>query len=120
MEVKIREINENDYPAVLTMWNNELGNTNVTEENIAHHYERMGRSSGYKTSVAVAGKITVGFITTVETMAAGFDAGYLKINGLAVLKNFQKKGIGAKLMKHVEDYAAGKGLSSIILNSGFK
>lgn len=55
-------------------------------------------------------------------MALEYEIGYLKINGhgLAVRGDFQKKGIGSKLLKYAEDYALKKGLSHLILNNGFQ
>lgn len=120
MEIEIREINTDDYPEIILLWNNELGNHNVTAENISPYYERVSKDENYKTFVAVLENKVVGFVTTVQALAIGFEVGYLKINGLAVQKNLQNKGIGTKLLKYVEKYAIEKELSSLILNSGFK
>lgn len=120
MDIEIREIRANDYSEVLLLWNNELGNCNVNAENISARFERMNKDENYKTFVALFENKVVGFITVVQTMGLEYEIGYLKINGLAAQENFQKKGIGTKLLKHAENYALEKGLSRLILNSGFQ
>jgi GNAT superfamily N-acetyltransferase len=120
MDIEIHEIRVNDYPAVLLLWNNELGNRNVNADNIFTRFERMNKDENYKTFVALCENKVVGFITMVQTMALEHEIGYLKINGLAVQENFQQKGIGTKLLKHAENYALEKGISRLLLNSGFQ
>ncbi len=71
-------------------------------------------------TVAVSENIVVGFITVMQTLAMGFTVGHLFVQGFAVKNEVQNKGIGTKLLKHVENYAKELGFSYIILNSGFK
>lgn len=120
MEIKIREIQEVDYPEVLSLWNTELNNHSVNEENIASDYERMSKNDDYKTFVALLDNKVVGFITTVQVLAVGLPVGYLKINGLAVKEACQNKGVGTRLLQHVENMAYEKGLSYVLLNSGVR
>ena len=35
MEIVIREVDDTDYPALLLLWNDKLGNGHVTTNNIA-------------------------------------------------------------------------------------
>jgi GNAT superfamily N-acetyltransferase len=70
--------------------------------------------------VALLDNNIVGFITTLEAYEIGREVGFLWICGLAVQAQYQNKGIGTKLLKHIENYAIEKGISSIILNSGFQ
>jgi PhnO protein len=120
MDIMISEIKTDDYPETLLLLNNELGNRSVNIENIAVRFERMNKDKNYKTFVALFENKVVGFITVVQTMALEYEIGYLKINGLAVREDFQGRGIGTKLLKHAENYALEKGLSRLILNSGFQ
>lgn len=46
--------------------------------------------------------------------------GYIKMNGLAVLPAFQRRGIGTMLMGHVEKLAEERNVSVIGLVSGFQ
>lgn len=80
----------------------------------------MNKDGNYKTLVALFENKVVGFITTIQALAVGFEIGYIHIQGIAVQKELQNKVIGTKLLKYVEDYSKEKGISSIILCSGFK
>ena len=119
MDIEIREMEFKDYPEVILLWNRELGLI-INLEQFRSRIERMNKKNDYKTFVALLDNEVVGFITTVKTMAIEFETGYLKINGLAVGKNYQNKGIGTKLLKFAEDYAFENQLSYFILNSGFQ
>lgn len=120
MEVLIREIEVSDYPEVVSLWINVLGNRKVNIDNFSVTLEKMNRDGNYKTFVALFENKVVGFISTVHALSIGDEFGYLHVQGLAVQKGLQNKGIGTKLLKYVEDYSKRKGISSIILCSGFK
>jgi GNAT superfamily N-acetyltransferase len=120
MEVIIREIEVNDYPEVVSLWINVLGNRKVNLENFSITLDKMNKDGNYKTFVALFENKVVGFITSIQALSVGFEIGYIHIQGLAVQKELQNKGIGTKLLKYVEDYSKEKGISSIILCSGFK
>ncbi len=120
MEILIREIVEADYPAVISLWNNEIGNRNINMENTILHFERIKNDENYKTFVALLDTGVVGFITTLQAYEIGREVGFLWICGFAVQSSCQNKGIGGKLLKHIENYAKERGISSLILNSGFQ
>ncbi|WP_427050918.1 GNAT family N-acetyltransferase [Paenibacillus sp. TC-CSREp1] len=120
MDIKIREVRESDYPEIVSLWNNDLGSPNVNLDNISERIAKMKKDENYKIFVALFENNVAGCISVVQTMALEYEVGYLKINGLVVRGDFQKKGIGSKLLKHAEDYALEKGLSYLILNTGFQ
>lgn len=120
MTIMIREIQEEDYKDVLSLWNNELGNKWATIDNLTVTYEQMKNREEYQTFVAIYNGLVVGMITTVIVMAVGFPMGYMKINGLAVKKGYQGKGIGKMLIQQIEDVAHQKGITSIGLATGFQ
>ena len=120
MDITIREVKKSDYTGLLPLWNNEIGSSLVTAENIAPHYDRMKGDDRYKTFVALHEGEVVGFISSVQSFAVGFDVGFIHIVGLATRSEYQGKGIGTKLMQHLEDYAKEKGVHSIILNTGIQ
>ena len=121
MEIFIREIEKKDYPDLLSLWNNELGNKNVTTENIAPHYDRIKNDDRYKTYVALLEDDGVaGFISSAQTYAVGFDGSYMQIIAMAVKTENQNKGIGTKLIQSMENYARENGCYSIGVCSGFK
>jgi GNAT superfamily N-acetyltransferase len=120
MEVIIREIEVNDYPEVVSLWINVLGNRKVNLKNFSITIDKMNKDGNYKTFVALSENKVVGFITMVQALSIGYEIGYLHIQGLAVQKELQNKAVGTKLLKYVEGYSKEKGISSIILCSGFK
>ncbi|TCZ79367.1 GNAT family N-acetyltransferase [Paenibacillus albiflavus] len=120
MEILIREIEVNDYPEVVSLWINVLGNHKVNLDNFSVTIEKMYKEGNYKTFVALFENKVVGFITTVQALSIGDEIGYIHIQGLAVQKEHQNNGVGTKLLRYVEDYSKRKGISSIILCSGFK
>ena len=120
IQITIRTIEIPDYPAVLLLWNDVIGNRDVTAENIGPYYEKEKHDGSYKTFVAIIDNEVVGFITVVQVMAIGMPVGYLKINGLAVLPEWQSKGIGSQLLRYAEQCAVRRGLSHIALATGFQ
>lgn len=120
MNVVVREIESKDYVSVAAIWRDVLGYSSVSTETVAETYEKMKGDNRYRTFVAdVDGKV-VGFATTVLTLAVDHPNGYIKLNGLAVLPEFQRCGIGKLLMKRVEKLTAECGSSYIGLASGFQ
>lgn len=120
MKVMIREIESKDYISVAALWRDVLGLLSVTDENAVKTYEKMKDDNRYCTFVADVDGSVVGLVTTVETLAIDHPNGYIKVNGLAVLPEFQHHGIGKMLMERVEKLASERNISLIGLASGFQ
>lgn len=120
MNIVIREIENKDYVSVAAIWRGVFGFLSATDENVIATYEKMKGDSRYCTFVADVNGDVVGFATTVKTLAIPFPNGYIKLNGLAVLPEFQHRGVGKMLMERVEKLAGGCGASCIGLASGFQ
>ena len=120
MSVTVREIEEGDYPALLPLWNDELGNRHVTAENIARHCDRVKGDGRYKTFVALIGDEVVGFISSAQSFAVGFEGCFMQIIGIAVKREKQGMGIGKMLVGRMESFAKEQGCYHIGLNSGEK
>ncbi|MCW3790279.1 GNAT family N-acetyltransferase [Paenibacillus sp. LS1] len=120
MDLKIREIISDDYAEVVFLWNDVLGIRNVNDANFRVTMEEMNKDGKYKTFVALIENDVVGFVTIVQALSVGVPIGYLHIQALAVKRDFQNRGIGTKLLRHTENYAKERGISSIILCSGVK
>ena len=118
MEILIREIEENDYLALLPLWRQFGGY--ATADNIVSHYNRIKDDEHYKTFIALHDMEIVGFITSVRYYGIGIEGSYMVIIGIAVKNEMQNKGIGKKLIQQMENYAKEKGVFSIYLNSDFK
>ena len=117
MDIIINEIEDKDYLNVLSIGNNELGCKNSIED-VSTHYERVKDDERYKTFVALLDGEAVGFVSSVWSYEIGCEVGFMHIVGFAVKNEMQNKGIGTKLIQHIENYAIEKGISSIILNTG--
>ena len=97
-----------------------FGYSSVTDETVAQTCEKMKGDSRYCTFVANVKSNVVGLVTIVETIAIDQSSGYIKVNGLAVLPEFQHCGIGKMLMERVEILAGERNISLIGLASGFQ
>ena len=118
MDITIREIEERDYPAVLALWNG-LGNR-VTMEQMGPYYEKEKLNDNYRTFVAILEGGVVGFVAVMQFMSVGPPMAHMNINGLAVAPELRNRGIGSRLLEHVEQYAAQRGVSYLGLNTGFQ
>lgn len=120
MDIIIREIESRDYQEVLSLWINELNFQAVNSENLEFHHERVKEDDRYKTFVALYEDKVVGFVTTVQSFAVGLEVGFIHLTGIAVKSEMQNKGIGTRLLKHIEAYGNAIGVHNILLNSGVK
>ena len=120
INVVVREIESKDYVSVAAIWRDVLGFLSATDENVIMTYEKMKNDSRYCTFVADVNGDVVGFATTVASLAITYQNGYIKMNGLAVLPEFQHCGIGKMLMERVEKLAGERNASCIGLASGFQ
>jgi|GEM_PF-73270 len=118
--ITIREIEDRDYPEVLKIWNNELGNSYFTAENINLHHKRFKGNENYKAFVAVLDQCVAGVVYIMQYAPWGVAGEQFWIQGIAVRGDLQGKGIGTKLLEHIEKYAKKKGVGYITLNTGFK
>lgn len=120
MNIVIREIESKDYLSITAIWRDALGRLSASDENVAQTFEKMKGDRRYCTFVADMDGCVVGFATAVETLAIDQPNGYIKVNGLAVLPEFQHRGIGKMLMERVERLAEERNISLIGLASGFQ
>lgn len=120
VNIVIRKIESKDYISVAAIWRDVLGILSATDETVIKTFEKMKGDSRYSTFVADVNSHVVGFVTTVETLAIDQPNGYIKINGLAVLPEFQHCDVGKMLMECVEKLASERNISLIGLASGFQ
>lgn len=120
MNIVIREIESKDYVPVAIIWRDVLGFLSVTDEHVITTYEKMKDDTRYCTFVADLNGEVVGFATIVFTLAIDHPNGYIKMNGLAVLPEYQHHGIGKMLMERVEELAHQRKASFVGLASGFQ
>jgi len=119
MEVLIREIEERDYRDVLEIWNSEIGSS-FTNESFRSHHDKFKGNDNYKAFVAELENKIVGFVYIMQCTPWTVEGDYFWIQGIAVKSDMHGKGIGTKLLEHIENYGKEKGVICITLNTGFK
>jgi len=120
VEVLIREIKERDYSEVLKIWNEELGNRYFTTDSFRQQHDKFIGNDNYKAFVAELDGCVVGIVYIMQYATWGTESEQFWIQGIGVKNDMQGKGIGTKLLKHIEKYAKEKGVGHITLNTGFK
>jgi len=120
MEICVREIEERDYPDVLSIWNNEIGSNYFNSSNFSSHHNRFKASENHKAFVAELDNRIVGFVYIMQCSPWSVDGDYFWIQGIAIKSDMQGKGIGTKLLEHIEKYGKEKGVEYITLNTGVK
>ena len=119
-KVTIRKIEEKDYPAVAAIWREVLDIPTATDSIVTETYKKMKADSGYRTYVAETDGKVVGLAATAFVLAIGHPNGYIKMNGLGVLPEYQHQGIGRLLLNRVEKLARECGALYIGLASGLR
>ena len=93
MDVRIRKLQRTDFKAVAKIWR-EVLDIPVTDDELCETYEKMDGDDRYSTFVAEADGRVIGLVTMVTALAIGHPAGYSKVNGLGVLQEYRRNGIG--------------------------
>lgn len=116
----IRECEASDVKSVFELIQNELGYSEITENEVTERFERMKALDDYRVLVAeIDGKIC-GFVSVVREISLEINGELLRILGLAVKAEYQRKGIGAALLKETEMIAAERKMALVTLSSNFK
>jgi len=118
MEINVREIEERDYADALEIWNAEIGNSYFTTENFSSHHDMFKGNENAMAFVAELENRIVGIIYTMQCSAWGVDGDYFWVQCIAVKKDMQGRGIGTKLLSHIEKVGKEKGVVYITLNTG--
>jgi len=118
--VLIREIESKDYISVDSIWREIFDFGSITDGSVVKTCEKMKNDDRYHIFVADMNSRVIGFVTIVESLAINLPNGYIKVNGLAVLPEFQHCGIGKLLMRRVEKLAVERNVSLIEVASGFQ
>lgn len=117
MQLSIRPIRETDYRDVAIIWSDVL-DIPTTEQELAAFYAQVGGDDRYQTFVAEADGKVIGLITTVSALAIGHPNGYTKINGLGVLPDYRRMGVGKALILRAEQESRENGTYYLGLATG--
>lgn len=116
----IREMQQKDCAAVARFWRDYLDVSYATDESVSRTFETMSRDSRYRSFVAEEDGIVVGFLTLVEVLSFDDPDGYIKMNGIAVLPEYRRRGIARQLVARAEQEARDRGSNSIGVATSMK
>jgi|GEM_PF-552168 ADP-ribose pyrophosphatase len=120
MKINIREIEEKDYLAVKALLVNDLWNDSTNGDNVIPFFDKVKNDDTYITFVAVSDNIVVGMVSAIKFSWAWSEKNHIYIQGFVVKSEHLNKGIGTKLLTHLEDYAKAHNVMGIGLCSGFQ
>ena len=120
MDIVIREIKEKDYPAVTKLLINELWDNKINDDHVVPFFSKVKNNENYINFVALSDGCVVGFISAITFLWVASERNNMFIQGIVVQNEYQNKGVGTKLLKHLENYADIKGITDIGLCSGFQ
>ena len=118
--IHIRDMESRDYMSVAAVWRDVFGPLPLADESVVSTCEKMKADSRYRVFVADIDGAVVGLVATVESLAINLPNGFIKVNGLGVLPQFQHRGIGRMLMERVEKLAGERNISVVEPGSGFQ
>ena len=116
----IREAERSDFPAIYDLMKNELGYPDLNEVEALKRLEYFKTSDDWETFVAVVDETVVGFIGVMKSLTYNIDGYYAQIMALAVSTKSRRSGVGAALVKRVEEWSFSHGINAIRVSSNKK
>lgn len=116
----IRKCEATDIPSVYQLIKKELDYPKIAENDVLKRYETMNSLGNYDVLVAESDGLICGFISTVKEISLEVDGEFLRVICLAVKAEYQRRGIGAALLRAVEKTALEHKYTVITLSSNFK
>lgn len=121
MNIRIRQEQEKDAPAVYEVIRNAFAKVEESDHQEHHLVERLHRFPSFVPSLSLVAETddrqTVGYIllTEVEIVSGGNAVTSLGVAPLAVLPEFQQQGVGGLLLQAAHQRAAALGYGSAVL-----
>lgn len=88
------------------------------EDKLRKRLSKILKDTHFHLDLAILENRAVGLIGHAEISFFEYDGDYIRILALAVDNDFQRLGIGSRLINHVKTLALEKGCQAIALNSG--
>lgn len=117
--MNIRKFCDSDIPVIWELMNWELGYS-ITENDLTSTIAQMKKNNDYDIFVAEYNNTIIGFIGLHIRLAFEFQENIIHIIALAVKTEYQRHGIGTKLIQVAESYAIEHGSAFITVNSGMQ
>ncbi len=116
----IRVAEGKDFNKICGLIKNELGYSNLNENEAIKRLDFFMKSDAHETFVAVEDEQVIGFIGVMKSVAYNIYGYYSQILALAVAADKRYIGVGTSLVKKVEDWSLSNGINSVCVNSGLK
>lgn len=114
-----RRFKQSDISGICRLINCELG-YNVAENDLAIRINQMQKDKNYCIFVAENDNKVIAFIGLHIGIAFEFSGKVMRIIALAVKRDYQRQGIGKKLLQTSENYGAENQTAIISVNSGLQ
>ncbi len=121
IQLEIRKEDKNDFEAVLKLIENAFENVAFSDHQEQFLVERLRNSDTFVPELSIVGVLEgkiVGYILLTKIVIKannGVETESLALAPVAVLQDFQKKGIGGQLIRAAHDKARTMGFGSVIL-----
>lgn len=113
--IKIKKAQKKDLNQVIKIWITEFRKTPWNERWTKEKVKKTVKSYGGKVYVAVIGNNVVGFALVTEIYY--IDGPIVILENLVVSNNYQEKGIGSALLKHIERIYKKKRFAKVFLDT---
>lgn len=114
-----RRFKHSDISGICRLINYELG-YNIAENDLAIRINQMQKDKNYCIFVAENDNKVIAFIGLHIGLAFEFSGKVMRIIALAVKRDYQRQGIGKKLLQVAENYGAENQNAIISVNSGLQ
>ncbi|MEO4004463.1 MULTISPECIES: N-acetyltransferase [unclassified Flavobacterium] len=121
MQLEIRKEDKNDFEAVFKLIENAFENVVFSDHREQFLVERLRNSDAFVPELSIVGVLEgkiVGYILLTKIVIKannGVETESLALAPVAVLQDFQKKGVGGQLIRAAHDKARTMGFGSVIL-----
>ena len=120
MNISIREACEGDYLAIGSLIKHELGYNDIDLSSLFDRLSAIKSEKNHMTYVAVIDTQVVGFIGLLKYITYELENGYIRILAMAVSQEQQSLGIGSRLLRQAEQFAAENSIDHIMVTSNLK
>lgn len=118
MQVLIETAGAEDCMDIGNLIITELGYAELDLEGLKATLRQMLEDGNYATYVAKAQGKAVGFMGICKNLTFEMSGEVVRVTALAVDRNYQRMGIGAKLLEQAEKYDRENNINYITLTSG--
>lgn len=115
--MEIRDFRQSDISGICRLINNELG-YDVSVSELDFRIVQMMKEKHYHIFTAEHDSRIVGFCGLQASLAFEIPGRVMRIIALAVDAEYQRQGLGARLLREAEEYGRKNQTSLILVNSG--